>query len=388
VSTGTSGSYWQGPSVQALFKHRLLQRYMGQFGAMTGYRGGRLVYLDGYAGRGRYESGDPGSAELVLRLAAHFKETRGDRWTVFLTERAKSSFGDLERVVEEYRCRGIDARALNVEVEDAIDQVIDAAHGVPLFLFLDPCGLGLPLGRLVEILNRRPEAKPPTEVLLNFSMDAVRRLGGLAVKPSGGSAAERRMDQAVGDTWWRKLLDDHGPELGPGRIADEFSQRLAREVRMQVENVPVRRRAHHKPIYNLVFGTRSVYGTWVFGDSLARTMPEWWAALDEQERREAERELADCGAVQEFIGTRAEILRPDADALLDEAAAAIAENLAELLHHSVVVRVIDHVKEVFGAYYGVVPDLAVSRAAKMLCAQGRARSNNAAKARRLQLVRV
>ncbi len=388
MSTGTSGSYWEGPSVQALFKHRLLHRYMAQFGAMTGYRGGRLVYLDGYAGRGRYESGDPGSAELVLRLAAHYKQKRGDRWTVFLTERAKSSFGDLERVVQEYRSRGIDARALNVEVEDAIDQVIDAADGVPLFLFLDPCGLGLPFGRLVEILNRRPDDKPPTEVLLNFSMDAVRRLGGLAVKPSGGSAAQRRMDQAMGDTWWRKLLSDHGPELGPGRIAEEFSQRLAREVRMRVENVPVRRKAHHKPIYNLVFGTRSVYGTWVFGDSLARTMPEWWAALDERERREAEHELADCGAVQESLGTRAGMLRPDADALLDEAAVVIAENLAELLRRMPVVSVINHVKDVFGTYYGMVPDVAVSKAARMLCTQGRARSNNAPKPRKLQLKRV
>jgi three-Cys-motif partner protein len=388
VSTGTTGSYWDGPTVQALFKHHLLHRYMAKFGAMTGYRNRRLVYLDGYAGQGRYASGDPGSAELVLRLASYFKEIRGDRWTIFLTERDEASFRALEQVTEGYQARGIDAHALNVRVEDAIDQVIDAAAGLPLFLFLDPCGLGLPFRRLVEILNRRPDDWPPTEVLLNFSMDAVRRLGGVAVKGIGGSTAARRMDEAVGDTWWRKLLHDYGSDEGPSQIAGEFSQRLAREVRMQVESVPVRRKPHHKPIYHLVFGTRSVYGTWVFGDSLARTMPDWWKALDQQERDDADHQLADHGVVQEVIGTRANILRPDVYALIDEAAPVIAENIVGLLRDARVVHVIDHVKEIFGPYYGIVSDDAVSKAVSILSAQRKVKSNNAAKPRKLQVRRT
>jgi len=72
--------------VQAVFKRQLLRRYVSQFGAMTGPKACRLVYLDGYAGKGRHFNGDHGSAELVPRLASYFLSRRADRWTVFLTE--------------------------------------------------------------------------------------------------------------------------------------------------------------------------------------------------------------------------------------------------------------------------------------------------------------
>jgi len=50
---------------------------------------------------------------------------------------------------------------------------------LPLFLFLDPTGLGLPYDVLVRLLTeKRRDGWPPTEVLLNFSLDAVRRIGG------------------------------------------------------------------------------------------------------------------------------------------------------------------------------------------------------------------
>ncbi|MDX2709723.1 hypothetical protein PV350_44020, partial [Streptomyces sp. PA03-6a] len=75
VSTGTSGKYWQGKALPSVFKHELLGRYIPPFGGMTGTqsRDGRVVYLDGYAGEGRYENGEPGSAEIALRVAAHHR---------------------------------------------------------------------------------------------------------------------------------------------------------------------------------------------------------------------------------------------------------------------------------------------------------------------------
>jgi hypothetical protein len=63
-----------------------------------------------------------------------------------------------------------------------IDEVVGAGVGRPLFL--DPCGLTLPFEQLVQVLatQRRPTRGtwPPTELLMNFSMTAVRRLGGNA----------------------------------------------------------------------------------------------------------------------------------------------------------------------------------------------------------------
>ncbi|MFJ4569047.1 hypothetical protein ACIP4U_36425 [Streptomyces caelestis] len=69
---------WQllaGQSTASAFKHELLRRYIPPFGGMTSTQSQdrRVVYVDGYAGEGRYESGEPGSAEIALRLASYYR---------------------------------------------------------------------------------------------------------------------------------------------------------------------------------------------------------------------------------------------------------------------------------------------------------------------------
>jgi hypothetical protein len=51
-----------------------LKRYLPLFAGKTGSTSTKrsVVYLDGYAGRGRYENGAPGSAELILKVAEDY----------------------------------------------------------------------------------------------------------------------------------------------------------------------------------------------------------------------------------------------------------------------------------------------------------------------------
>ena len=114
----------------------------------------------------------------------------------------------LKPVVDEYVARGVQAEAANDEVISGLGQVIDAAEAMPLFLFLDPCGLGLPFPVLVETLTGPRAARwPPTEVLLNFSLDAVRRIAGHVTSPTPNETSMARLDEALGGVWWRDLAD-------------------------------------------------------------------------------------------------------------------------------------------------------------------------------------
>ncbi|WP_371858779.1 three-Cys-motif partner protein TcmP [Streptomyces chrestomyceticus] len=144
----------------------------------------RVVYLDGYAGEGRYENGAPASAEIALRVASHFRARYGVTVECFFTEAQQKSFERLAQVVEHYRAGGVRAYAHRGEVDGVLDSVIQQASRQPLFLFLDPCGLVLPQDRLVDVLKRqRPQKYPATELLMNFSMMAVWRLGGHVRSP-------------------------------------------------------------------------------------------------------------------------------------------------------------------------------------------------------------
>src|SRR5215472_12079979 len=138
---------------------------------------GRMVVLDGYAGRGRYRSGEPGSAELILQVIKSFRDSR--QVLAYFAEKEPKDFAALAVVVAEYAQQGLLAKALPGAVEDHLDQVVAAACGYPLFLFLDPCGAVVPFDRLAAVLaGQRRAQRPQTEVLLNFSAGLSRRAAG------------------------------------------------------------------------------------------------------------------------------------------------------------------------------------------------------------------
>ena len=88
-------------------------------------------------------------------------------------------------------------------------------------------------------------------------------------------------------------------------------------------SVPVRMKPEHLPLHQLVFATRSNYGLWVFGDSLAKAQKEWRAAQFEEEPDDP----MDAGLL---FGTE-EILEARERDLQRAATAAIRKNLIALL---------------------------------------------------------
>lgn len=169
-----------------------------------------MVYLDGYAGRGRYDNGTPGSAELILKIAEDYGQ-RGISFRLFFHETKPKNYAALKPVVDEYKARGVQAEASPDEVIMGLGQVIDTAQGLPLFLFLDPCGVGIPFSELTRVLSGpRRDVWPPTEVLLNFSLEAVRRIAGHVTSDTPNEKTMARLDAALGGDWWRDIIREHG----------------------------------------------------------------------------------------------------------------------------------------------------------------------------------
>lgn len=68
MATGAEDRYWDKQSLSSVLKHEFLSRYLPVFAGKTGSKPNGVVYLDGYVGRGRYDDGQPGSAELILKI--------------------------------------------------------------------------------------------------------------------------------------------------------------------------------------------------------------------------------------------------------------------------------------------------------------------------------
>ncbi|UDM05608.1 three-Cys-motif partner protein TcmP [Streptomyces longhuiensis] len=370
MSSGTSGSYWADKALPSVFKHELLKGYLAQFGGMTGSRARdkRVVYLDGYAGEGRYENGEPASAEIALQIADHHR-ARGLTMECFFAESDAKSYARLLNVLEHYARRGVLAHHYHGEVNDVLDSLVHRAQHAPLFLFLDPCGLTLPLDRLTDVLAcQRPRHQkwPPTELLMNFSMMAVWRLGGHVRSPKGNMKSLERFDGVCGGTWWREYFADaaarpHKEDIAQDAIdavAAEYAHRLEERTGMLVQSVPVSDSPRHRAVYRLVFATRSQYGLWVFGDNAAHARDAWWKTLDAQEESNGQLALVPS--------------RPDPADVTAQAVPKIAANLERLLtrtHRPV--RLVDHTLEIFGDFYGQVPEAAARTAVQLLHRHGK-----------------
>ncbi|MFF3247372.1 three-Cys-motif partner protein TcmP [Streptomyces sp. NPDC002870] len=376
MSSGTSGDYWADKALPSVFKHDLLKRYLPQFGGMTGTRSQdkRVVYLDGYAGEGRYENGEPASAEIALGAASYLRNQAGLTLECFFSEPQSKSFDRLHEVVQQYLARGVQAHAHRGEADSVLDQVVERAVREPLFLFLDPCGLVLPQNRLVDLLARKRRGKwPPTELLMNFSMMAVWRLGGHVRSPKGNEKSLQRFDEVCGGTWWRDYFadamasrdKDGAAEDAIEAVAAEYARLLERRTGMLVQSVPVSHSPRKRAVYRLVFATRSSYGLWVFGDAVARARATWWQTLEEREESD---DMA--------LFSEASVTRPDPKEIEAKAKPVIAENLAKLLVRTQrPVKLVDYPLEIFGPFYGQVTDPVVRQAVRLLHEQGRTPSD-------------
>lgn len=314
--------------------------------------------LDAYAGRGVYDDGTLGSAGMMMKWALDRKQsaTPAD-YVLRFFERDRKSFAALAEVVAEHSAAGVDVVAERADVITRVDDVVVLAAGLPLFLFIDPTGVGLPFDVLVGAMNRPTSSRgwPPTEALINFSWDAVRRIGGLVASKNRNEKAIATLDTALGGDWWHAYFEHGVTDDAVMDVVAGFESRLGEATKAVVLSVPVRRDVTHKPLYSLMFVTRNRRGAWHFGDAAAKSLDEWKNAADEKFGRLA-------------VGqTRADL---EAAALPD-----LEANILAILAEKEGFTVGDFPTIVFGDHYGEVGETAARAAIKSLYKKGLTSSN-------------
>ena len=282
------GGFWNERKNAAVFKHAVLDGYLPVFATKTGTysRGHRVVYFDGYAGQGRYDDGTEGSPVIAAKIA----ETLGARTSrrgleLFLVEQRKTQFRRLAQVMAQM-APASPPMIRHGDAGDFIDEVLGFAADSPLFALLDPYGLGLPMRSVVQLMKRPRDrsGRPPTEVLINFSDIAVRRIGGLltaATRKAPEEVTLMRMDDVCGGNWWRAAYTSERRNAnGVAAVVDGYRRRLCGATGSKDWTVPVRNRAHQEPRYFLVFLTRHPDGLWEFGENVSRALAKWRNACD------------------------------------------------------------------------------------------------------------
>jgi three-Cys-motif partner protein len=168
------------PHTQA--KHDILRGYLGAWFPIMSSWQGRVPYLDGFAGPGIYEDGEPGSPIIALEtLMTHggvdlhgrtefvflFMEEDEERCALLATEVDKlfdRLGGKPSKVVVEVE---------NKRFEDSVKEILEELEGkelAPTFAFIDPFGWsGAPMEVMADLL------RPRCELLFTFIYDQTSR---------------------------------------------------------------------------------------------------------------------------------------------------------------------------------------------------------------------
>jgi len=180
-------------------KHDILARYLDGWYPTLSKWNGKVVFFDGFAGRGRYNDGSEGSPIIALRrLLDHryFPELQNREFVFFFVEADPENYLSLKEALDDFKAskqpwpQNVKYHVINDRFDEYATALINHLREqkrtlAPTFAFIDPFGYsGLPMDLLADLL-----AYPKTELFVNFMVGHVQRF----IKRDGQENAMRSL---------------------------------------------------------------------------------------------------------------------------------------------------------------------------------------------------
>jgi three-Cys-motif partner protein len=321
-----SSDFFGQRSAQAVLKHGLLTRYAHYFAGRAGAATqGRVAFIDGYAGEGRYQDGSPGSP-LLLASQATRADMFGRDTRLALVERDPNRREQLRESLTE---AGIEPdQLLGGSLDEVVDGLLSRYARRAILLFVDPFGLAVGRSTLERVLRHR-SPQQPIDVLYHFSLSTVARMGRAGVV--GGPTAEQnaeQLDAALGPVGWRedftRATTRNAPTEAALTVAYRFGESVRRVTSIQSTAVSVRQRPGQLPRYLLMLFSADQRAHWDFADQASKAYVDWLYHCDLEDYEANVRSREQQGLLEMFASPEPNTddiegqLRRDAEAYLPD----------------------------------------------------------------------
>jgi three-Cys-motif partner protein len=245
-------------------KHAILRRYLDAWIPIMSRYNGRVLYIDGFAGPGIYENGEPGSPLIALDAAIAqvrhiegemyflFVEADPDRYQQLMTQLATRTLPDQLKV-----------RAVHGRFDETLRATLDrlttsAQQLIPTFAFIDPFGFSHTPMSVISGIMRNPRC----EVLITFMYEEINRFLSHADHPA-------TFDELFGNRDWRECLRLAEPTARERCIREQYQSNLRATGIRYVRAFRMRNR-DNRTDYFLFFGTNNVTGLAKMKESMWR----------------------------------------------------------------------------------------------------------------------
>ena len=256
-----------------------------------------IAYVDCFAGKGKFEDGNPGSPIIALDTINECVSKTTMASSYIETTFIDLNYGeDLKKNLSGYPRVNI----ISGRFEDNIDGILQNKNGYNVFLYIDPYGIkALNCAMFDRFANNGFYS---IELLINmnsfgFIREACHAMGTtfsiddkaifddlVEYDPTELSASDKsvlELDEIAGGTYWHTIIKDYNDKKIDGyeaeeRFARQYCQRLMKSYKY-VLNMPLRIKRGQRPKYRMIHATNHPDGCLLMVDNICNR----WQALQD-----------------------------------------------------------------------------------------------------------
>lgn len=254
-----------------------------------------LVYVDCFAGKGKFDDGNPGSPLIALNIVNECLDT-----TTMVDAQISMTFIDLN-YADELKENLKDypwVTVISGKYEDNIKEILKDKRGSNVFLYIDPYGIkALQCSMFDSFANSNFNS---IEMLINMNSFGFIREACNALETSlslddptifedlveydttkmtASDKSIQDLNEIAGGDYWRDIIEDYKAGLIDGYQAEEYfaeqyCQRLMNSF-TYVLNMPLRIRRGQRPKYRMIHATNHPEGCLLMVDNICNRWEAW-----------------------------------------------------------------------------------------------------------------
>jgi three-Cys-motif partner protein len=284
--------FFKEKKIWSKVKDELLGCYLVPYFSKVMHSGKPILYVDGFAGKGKFDDGNPGSPLIALhclRTCLAQSQVQSSRLEV------KMRFIELNYAVDlKKNLKGQTPEVFSVidgKFEEEIIILLDEEHKINprinLFLYVDPYGVK---ELDTSLFDQLPGMFSTVELLINlnsfgFFREACRvmnvsiterdisQLDDIEEYESSPFDSMEELDVVAGGDYWRDIVAAYNKKEIDGYQAEqEFSRQYKERLRNKykyVLSMPIQLKPTNHPKYRMVFATNHPEGCLLMADNIA-----------------------------------------------------------------------------------------------------------------------